>query len=264
MTDLGSADSSRHRERSSNSNTDFISIIGSVNSGFVCWIILKRGSSIDPVHRINTESFINWVNFSEGESRADSILGIPSVITSWINRGKKWNTHCPAGGIRRTTSNDSTLTHTNFISIETDLYPDIYTSLEYWLEVYQVLKYTRTRVLVYFSTSNSCGDETSKRRDLNTGNTMGYWVKHTVRLVVVTEETGDLWISTTISFGCIFYFLPNKRRQNFFILLWIKKVRNKDKTCIWGSVWWKTEKLKLRNLHVSHTLGCAIPAVIHT
>ncbi len=50
----------------------------------------------------------------------------------------------------------------------------------------------------------------------------------------------------------------------FLLLLWIKKARAKDKTYIWGSVRWKTEKLKLRNLHTSHTLGCAIPAVIHT
>ena len=30
------------------------------------------------------------------------------------------------------------------------------------------------------------------------------------------------------------------------------------------SLWWKTQKLNLRNLHVSHTLGCDIPTVIHT
>jgi hypothetical protein len=49
-----------------------------------------------------------------------------------------------------------------------------------------------------------------------------------------------------------------------FILLWIKKTRTKDKTYIWGSVWWTTQKLNLRNLHVSLTLGCTIPDVIHT
>ncbi len=55
---------------------------------------------------------------------------------------------------------------------------------------------------------------------------------------------------------CMFYFI--------FILLWIKKVRAKDKTYIWGSIWWNTQKLKPRTLHVSHALGCVIPAVIHT
>jgi hypothetical protein len=50
----------------------------------------------------------------------------------------------------------------------------------------------------------------------------------------------------------------------FFMLLWIKKGRDKDKTYIWGSVRRKTQKIKLRNLHASHTLGCATPAVIHT
>ncbi len=49
-----------------------------------------------------------------------------------------------------------------------------------------------------------------------------------------------------------------------FSLLWIKKTRATDKTYIWESVWWKTHKLKLRNLYASHTLGYAIPAVIHT
>ena len=49
-----------------------------------------------------------------------------------------------------------------------------------------------------------------------------------------------------------------------FILLWIKKTRVKDKTYIWGSVWWKTKKLKLRNLHSSHARGCVIPSVIYT
>jgi hypothetical protein len=49
-----------------------------------------------------------------------------------------------------------------------------------------------------------------------------------------------------------------------FISLWIKKERVKDNTYIWGSVWWKTQKLKMRNLHDSHTLGCVIPTVIHT
>jgi hypothetical protein len=51
---------------------------------------------------------------------------------------------------------------------------------------------------------------------------------------------------------------------SYFILLWIKKSRGKDKTYIWGSVRWKTQKLKMRNLHTSHTLGWAIPDVIHT
>ncbi len=37
----------------------------------------------------------------------------------------------------------------------------------------------------------------------------------------------------------------------YFILLWIKKVRDEEKTYIWGSVRWKTQKLKLRNLQVS-------------
>jgi hypothetical protein len=53
------------------------------------------------------------------------------------------------------------------------------------------------------------------------------------------------------------------RHWVYFVLFWIKKMRAKDKTYTWGSVWWKTQKLKLRNLHVSHTLGCVIPAVIH-
>ncbi len=35
----------------------------------------------------------------------------------------------------------------------------------------------------------------------------------------------------------------------FLFLLWIKKERGKDKTYIWGSVWWKTQKLKRRNPH---------------
>ncbi len=35
--------------------------------------------------------------------------------------------------------------------------------------------------------------------------------------------------------------------MSYYILLWIKKVRVKDKTYIWGSVWWKTQKFKLRN-----------------
>ena len=38
-------------------------------------------------------------------------------------------------------------------------------------------------------------------------------------------------------------------------LLWIVKVRVKDKTYKRMSVWWKTTKLELRNLHVSYTLG---------
>ncbi len=50
----------------------------------------------------------------------------------------------------------------------------------------------------------------------------------------------------------------------FSILLWIKKARGKDKTYTWGSVWWKTQKLTLRTLHDSYTLGCDIPVVIHT
>jgi hypothetical protein len=33
-----------------------------------------------------------------------------------------------------------------------------------------------------------------------------------------------------------------------FLLLWIKKARAKDKTYIWGSVRWKTEKLKFSTL----------------
>ncbi len=41
-------------------------------------------------------------------------------------------------------------------------------------------------------------------------------------------------------------------------LLWIEKAKVKDKTYIWVSVWWKTQKLKMRNLP---ELGCAIPAV---
>ena len=39
-----------------------------------------------------------------------------------------------------------------------------------------------------------------------------------------------------------------------FFFLWVKKARGKDKTYVWGSVWWKTQKLKLRNLRASHTL----------
>ena len=41
-----------HRPRSSNSNTASISSILSVNSGAVSLIVLKRGSSIAPMHRI--------------------------------------------------------------------------------------------------------------------------------------------------------------------------------------------------------------------
>jgi len=41
-----------HRERSSNSNTKFISIIWSVNSGAVFWIVWKRGSNMVPMDRI--------------------------------------------------------------------------------------------------------------------------------------------------------------------------------------------------------------------
>ncbi len=40
-----------------------------------------------------------------------------------------------------------------------------------------------------------------------------------------------------------------------FISLWIKKTRTKDKIYIWGSVSWKSQKLKLRNLHVRMTDG---------
>ncbi len=36
--------------------------------------------------------------------------------------------------------------------------------------------------------------------------------------------------------------------RRIFFLLWIKKTRVKDKTYIWGSVRWKTQKLKMRNL----------------
>ena len=41
-----------HRAISSNSNTDSISSILSVNSGAVSLIVLKRGSNIAPIHRI--------------------------------------------------------------------------------------------------------------------------------------------------------------------------------------------------------------------
>ena len=41
-----------HRERSSNSNTEFMSITSAVNSGAVSSIVLKRGSNIAPMHRI--------------------------------------------------------------------------------------------------------------------------------------------------------------------------------------------------------------------
>jgi hypothetical protein len=64
--------------------------------------------------------------------------------------------------------------------------------------------------------------------------------------------------------GFLAYFWMSVRWKTGFVLIWIKKARVKDKTCTWGSVWWKTQKLNLRNLHVSHTLGCVIPAVIHT
>ena len=47
-----SASFGTHRERSSNSNTEFMSIISAVNSSAVSSIVLKRGSSIAPMHRI--------------------------------------------------------------------------------------------------------------------------------------------------------------------------------------------------------------------
>jgi hypothetical protein len=47
-----SASFGTHRERSSNSNTEFMSIISALNSGAVSSIVLKRGSSIAPIHRI--------------------------------------------------------------------------------------------------------------------------------------------------------------------------------------------------------------------
>jgi hypothetical protein len=47
-----SASFGTHRKRSSNSNTEFMSIISTVNSGAVSSIVLKRGSSIAPMNRI--------------------------------------------------------------------------------------------------------------------------------------------------------------------------------------------------------------------
>ncbi len=60
------------------------------------------------------------------------------------------------------------------------------------------------------------------------------------------------------------YECRSDERQEPVCLFLIEKTRVKDKTYIWGSVWWKTQKLKLRNLHDSHTLGCVIPVVTHT
>ncbi len=115
-----------------------------------------------------------------------------------------------------------------------------------------------------------CSLRINKTRDKNkTLIWMSVWWKtktYFLRCVVYYES-----IKGELKIRCIYECRCDERLQwrsdvflFYFILLWIKKARAKDKTYIWGSVWWKTQKLKLRNLHVSHTLGCATPAVIHT
>jgi hypothetical protein len=56
-----------HRERSSKSNTEFMSIISAVNSGAVSSIVLKRGSSIDPIHIVYLFMFLSIVPKTKDE-----------------------------------------------------------------------------------------------------------------------------------------------------------------------------------------------------
>ena len=95
---------------------------------------------------------------------------------------------------------------------------------------------------------------------------------HGWRRKICTPHGQHIPVSNVRIIPILFYYESRKRELQTrliyhtwsFILLWIKKTRAKDKTYIWGSVWWKTQKLKMRNLHASHTLGCVTPAVIHT
>ena len=82
-----------HRPRSSNSNTASISSMLSVNSGAVSLIVLKRGSSIAPMHRIlRTLSSISSIHLSSRSrkiaARAARTQGSssPSEILAWDDK----------------------------------------------------------------------------------------------------------------------------------------------------------------------------------
>jgi len=88
-----SGSSGTHRAISSNSNTESISSILSVNSGAVSLIVLKRGSSIAPIHRIlRTLSSICSIHLSwrsrKIAARASRTQGSisPSEMLAWDDK----------------------------------------------------------------------------------------------------------------------------------------------------------------------------------